>query len=246
MQQDYCAVVPTHDHYEVLGTIVWALRGHGLPVVIVDDGSGEPARQAVAKLHVPERDVEVIRLRKNLGKGGAVAAGLRRACERGFTHAVQVDADGQHDIAQLAALLAASRARPEALVAGRAVYDASVPRARRYGRWVTHLWVWVETLSFHIADSMCGFRVYPVAATLGVLDSEPVGEGMDFDTGIMVRLFWRGVPVVQLPVGVVYPEKNTSNFHLYRDNWRVTCMHARLVTAMLCRLPSILRNRPRP
>jgi len=226
--------------------IVGALRDHGLPVIIVDDGSSEPAREAIAKLHVPELDVEVIRLDRNLGKGAAVAAGLRRARERGSSHAVQVDADGQHDIAQLAALLAASRARSEAVVSGRAVYDASVPLARRYGRWVTHIWVWVETLSFRIADSMCGFRVYPLAATLAVLDSEPVGQGMDFDTGIMVRLFWRGVPVVQIPVGVVYPKGNTSNFRLLQDNWLVTRMHARLVIGMLGRLPSILRNRPLP
>jgi len=246
MQQQFCAVVPTHNHYQVLGRIVGALRGHGLPVTIVDDGSAEPAREVVAKLHVPERNVEVIRLDRNLGKGQAVAAGLRRAGERGFSHAVQVDADGQHDIAQLTALLAASRARPEAMVSGRAVFDASVPLSRRCGRWVTHFWVWVETLSFRIADSMCGFRVYPLAATLNVLDSEPVGKGMDFDTAIMVRLFWRGVPVVQIPVGVVYPEGNTSNFRLYQDNWRVTRMHARLVMGMFGRLPSILRNRPPP
>jgi glycosyltransferase involved in cell wall biosynthesis len=246
MQQHYCAVVPTHNHYEVLGAIVAALRDHGLSVIVVDDGSGEPARALVAKLHVPERDVEVIRLDRNLGKGGAVATGLRRACERGFSHAVQVDADGQHDLAQLAALLAASRARPEAIVSGRAVYDASVPLARRYGRWVTHVWVWAETLSFRIADSMCGFRVYPLAATLAVLDSEPVGKGMDFDTGIMVRLFWRGVPVVQIPVRVVYPTGNTSNFRLFHDNWLVTRMHARLVIGMLGRLPSIVRKRPPP
>jgi glycosyltransferase involved in cell wall biosynthesis len=246
MPQQLCAVVPTHNHHEALGRVVDALRSHALPVMVVDDGSGEPARQAVAGLHSPERDVEIIRLDRNCGKGGAVAAGLRRACERGFTHAVQMDADGQHDMAQLAALLAASRARPEAVVSGRAVYNASVPRSRQYGRWVTHVWVWVETLSFRIEDSMCGFRVYPLAPTLAVLDSEPVGKGMDFDTDIMVRLFWRGVPVVQVPVGVVYPKGNTSNFRLYRDNWLVTRMHTRLVIGMLCRLPSILRNRPPP
>src|SRR5262245_27587217 len=145
MQQQFCAIIPTHNHYAVLGTIVSVLRGHGLPVIIVDDGSGEPAREAVARLHVPERSVEVIRLEKNIGKGGAIAAGLRRACERGSSHAVQVDADGQHDLAQLATLLAASRARPEAVISGRAVYDTSVPLSRRYGRWLTPLWAWIET-----------------------------------------------------------------------------------------------------
>lgn len=246
MQQRFCAVVPTYNHHEALGAVAAALHNHGLPIIIVDDGSGEPAREGIAKLHAPERDVEVVRLDKNLGKGGAVAIGLRRAHAHGFSHAVQVDADGQHDLTQLAPLMALSNLRPEALVSGRAVYDASVPRSRRYGRWVTHFWVWVETLSFRIADSMCGFRVYPLAATLAVLDTEPVGRTMDFDTAIMVRLFWRGVPVLQIPVRVVYPKGNTSNFHLLRDNWRITQMHTRLVFTMLGRLPSILRNRPAP
>jgi GT2 family glycosyltransferase len=110
MQQQFCAVVPTHNHYEALDAVVDVLRNHGLPVIIVDDGSGEPARAAVTKLHVPTHDVEVIRLDRNVGKGGAVAAGLRRACERWASHAVQVDADGQHDLAQLAALSPRPRA----------------------------------------------------------------------------------------------------------------------------------------
>jgi hypothetical protein len=79
-----------------------------------------------------------------------------------------------------------------------------------------------------------------------VLGSEAVGKGMDFDTEIMVRLCWRGVPVVQVPVGVVYPMGNTSTSASLRDNWLVTRMHARLVMGMLVRLPSVLRNRPRP
>jgi predicted LPLAT superfamily acyltransferase len=67
---------------------------------------------------------------------------------------------------------------------------------------------------------------------------------MDFDTEIMVQLFWRGVPVVQVPVTVIYPEANISNFRLFRDNMLITRMHTRLVFTMLWRLPSILRNRP--
>ncbi len=245
-QPRLCAVVPTYNHHRVLGAVVAALRGQGLPVIIVDDGSGERARGAIASLRAPERDVEVIRLDKNQGKGGAVATGLRRARARGFTHAVQVDADGQHDLARLADLVALSLANPAALVSGRAVYDGSAPRSRQYGRWATHVWVWVETLSFRIQDSMCGFRVYPLAAALAVLDSEPVGQGMDFDTEIMVRLFWRGAPVVHTPVRVAYPEGNASNFHMLRDNWRITRMHTRLVFGMLGRLPSILRDRLAP
>ncbi len=245
MSMKICAVIPSHNHYKSLAQVIMALRGHGLPVLIVDDGSASPAREAIAACHDPAHGIEVVRLDKNSGKGGAVAHGLRLAAERGFTHAVQVDADGQHDLTAIDRLVEAARKNPEALVSGLPVYDSTMPLSRRFSRWLTHVWVWVETLSTAIRDSMCGFRVYPVAQTLGVLDTESVGKRMDFDTEIMVRLAWRGAPVIHVPVAVTYPEGNTSNFHLWRDNWLITKMHTRLVFGMLARLPSVWRNRPR-
>jgi predicted LPLAT superfamily acyltransferase len=239
-----CAVVPSRNHCTALGTISATLKGHGLKVFIIDDGSDEPARSSIAALHAPARSIEVIRLTENQGKGGAVATGLRHAFERGFTHAVQVDADGQHDLRKLTALIEAALAHPDALISGRPIFDASARRSRLLSRWLTHVWVWVETLSIRIRDSMCGFRVYPLAATLAVLDSEKVGRCMDFDVEIMVRLFWRGVPVVDVPVTVTYPEGNKSNFRMFYDNVLITRMHTRLVFTMLLRMPSILRNRP--
>jgi predicted LPLAT superfamily acyltransferase len=244
VEPKFCAVVPSRNHCTALGTICATLRAHGLEVFIIDDGSDEPARSSIAALHAPGQNIEVIRLTENQGKGGAVTTGLRHAFERGFTHAVQVDADGQHDLRKLTALIEAALTQPVALITGRPVFDASVPRSRRILRWLTHVWVWVETLSTRIRDSMCGFRVYPLAATLAVLDSETVGRRMDFDPEIMVRLFWRGVPVVHVPVEVTYPEGNKSNFRIFHDNVLITVMHIRLVFTMLARLPSILRNRP--
>jgi predicted LPLAT superfamily acyltransferase len=245
MQPKLCAVVPTRNHYAALETISATLKAHGLSVFIIDDASDEPARTLIAALHAPGAGVEVIRLADNQGKGGAVAVGLRRASQSGFTHAVQVDADGQHDLSKLDSLIASALAEPSALVTGYPIFDTTVPRARLISRWLTHVWVWVETLSMQIRDSMCGFRVYPIADTLVVLDSETVGRRMDFDPEIMVRLFWRGVPVVQVPVTVNYPKGNISNFRIFQDNVLITCMHTRLVLTMLWRLPSILRNRPR-
>jgi predicted LPLAT superfamily acyltransferase len=239
-----CAVIPTHNHYRDLPKVVKALRAHDLTVFLVDDGSSSPAREAVAALHAPEHGVEVFRQAVNGGKGAAVIAGLRHAATVGFTHAVQIDADGQHDLSAIGSLVQTASDNPAALISGRPVYDASIPRGRLVGRWLTHVWVWIETLSLRIADSMCGFRVYPLAATLRVLDHAKVGQRMDFDTEIMVRLFWSGVATFQIPVRVTYPEGNTSNFRLLRDNWLISRMHTRLVLCMLLHLPSILAHRP--
>jgi predicted LPLAT superfamily acyltransferase len=138
----------------------------------------------------------------------------------------------------------AARDNPGALISGRPVYDVSIPRGRLIARWLTHIWVWIETLSTRIADSMCGFRVYPLAATLRILDHAKVGQRMDFDPEIMVRLIWSGVAPHHIPVRVIYPEGNTSNFRLLRDNWLISRMHTRLVIGMLFHLPSILAHRP--
>lgn len=239
-----CAIVPSHDHYRAIGTVVEALRQAGLTVFVIDDGSSEPAREALARLHDPESGVTVVRFEQNQGKGAAVCHGFRLAHDAGFSHAVQVDADGQHDLNALPAMTALAARHPDAVITGHATFDASVPRARRIGRYLTHAWVWVETLSLRITDGLCGFRVYPLAAVTALLAEEAVGQRMDFDVDILVRLFWRGAPVVMVPVRVTYPPDNTSNFDLLKDNWRITRMHTRLVLGMLLRLPSILANRP--
>jgi predicted LPLAT superfamily acyltransferase len=239
-----CAVVPSHDHYRALGAVVARLRSAGLAVFIVDDGSAEPGRSAIAALHDEAGGIVARRLEVNRGKGAAVIEGFRLAAAAGFSHAVQVDADGQHDLDALPRMLALSARYPHAAICGHPVYDASIPKARAFGHRFTNAWIRIETLSFRISDGMCGFRVYPLAAVEAVLSKEPVGQRMDFDTDIVVRLFWRGTPVKMVPVKVIYPPGNTSNFDVLRDNWRITRMHTRLVCTMLLRLPSILRHRP--
>ncbi|MCS3902362.1 putative LPLAT superfamily acyltransferase/GT2 family glycosyltransferase [Methylohalomonas lacus] len=238
-----CALIPSYDHYRELPRIIEYLRTLQLAVFIIDDGSGTTAARAMADQHDPERGIHVLRLAQNSGKGGAVIAGMRAAVAQGYTHAVQIDADGQHDLEQLPALLEQARQQPRALISGRPCFDAGVPVMRRYGRWLTNVMVWCETLSLRIRDSMCGFRCYPLADCLMLADSEPLGSRMDFDTDIMVRLFWRGVTTVHLPVAVRYPPGNPSNFRLWRDNVRITRMHLRLLTGMLYRLPRFIRDR---
>lgn len=241
-----CAIVPTHNHWLALGAILDALRGQGLAVFLIDDGSETEVSRRIAALVAERPGVALHRFSENRGKGAAVLAGFRMAAEAGFTHAIQVDADGQHDLAALSRLLDLTRLHPEALVSGIASYDMSAPWARRAGRWITHTWVWIETLSFRVRDSMCGFRIYPLRAVSALLDSGVrIGARMDFDTDILVRLVWFGVPLLQTPVAVIYPPGNRSNFRMLADNWRISRMHTRLVLAMLLNLRTVLSNPPR-
>lgn len=237
-----CALIPVYNHERPLPGVVSALREAGLPCLLVDDGSS-PACAAVLDQLAEQAQVHLLRLPLNQGKGGAVMAGLREAARLGYSHALQVDADGQHDLNSLGDFLSTARAHPLALVCGYPQYDASVPKSRLYARYLTHVWVWINCLSLQIRDSMCGFRIYPLPATLALLDSARIGTRMDFDTEILVRLAWREQPMHWLPTRVHYPADGLSHFRLWHDNLLISRMHARLFFGMLLRAPRILWRR---
>ncbi|WP_134676079.1 glycosyltransferase family 2 protein [Ectopseudomonas khazarica] len=237
-----CAVIPVYDHEQPLPHVVGALRNAGLPCVLVDDGSHASCAAVMDEL-ARQPQVELLRLPSNQGKGAAVAAGLREAARLGHSHALQVDADGQHDLSTLEAFIDTARQYPQAVICGYPEYDASVPKGRLYARYLTHVWVWINCLSLQIRDSMCGFRIYPLAQTLAVLDSCRIGQRMDFDTEILVRMAWREQPMHWLPTRVHYPEDGLSHFRLWHDNVLISGMHARLFFGMLVRAPRIIWRR---
>ncbi|MEZ4408072.1 MAG: hypothetical protein R3A52_16590 [Polyangiales bacterium] len=162
-------------------------------------------------------------------------AGLRRAKALGFTHALQVDADGQHDVSDAPRFVAAARENPTALVAGQPIFDETAPRSRLQARKITQFWADLETGGKVIADPLCGFRVYPVDATLAL---HVYGDAMDFDPEVAVRLAWSGAPVINLPTRVRYvsrEEGGVSHFRLGRDNALISIMHSRLCIEAMTR-----------
>lgn len=237
-----CAVIPVYNHEQAVPAVVDDLLRAGLPCVLVDDASDAGCAQVLARL-AEQRDVFLVTLPVNQGKGGAVMAGLREAARLGFSHALQVDADGQHDLGDVQTFLEHSRHAPQALVCGYPQYDASVPKGRLYARYLTHVWVWINSLSLQIPDSMCGFRVYPLPATLALIDNVHLGKRMDFDPEILVRLAWRNQPMRWLPTRVHYPQDGLSHFRLVHDNALISKMHAKLFFGMLVRAPAILWRR---
>lgn len=234
--------MPVFNQHLRLADVVAQLRAQGLPVWLIDDGSSAATRSAIDAL-AREPGIDCIHLPRNRGKGAAVMTGLRKAAQEGCTHALQVDADGQHDLADVPALLACARNEPDALVSGAPVYDDSVPRVRFYGRYLTHALIWFDTLSRDLRDSMCGFRVYPLAPTLALMDRVRIGQRMDFDTDIMTRLYWAGTASRFVPTHVRYPEGGVSHFRMVRDNARMVWLHVRLLLGMAAHVPALLRRR---
>lgn len=234
-----CVVIPVYNHGQPLIAVVERLQALQLPCVLVDDGSQAETALIIDQLaQLP--NVSCVRLTVNQGKGAAVMAGLREALRLGFSHALQMDADGQHDLQAVPRFIEAAQGAPEQLICGYPEYDASVPKGRLYARYLTHVWVWIHTLSLSIRDSMCGFRVYPLAPVVQLFDQVKLGTRMDFDIEVLVHLHWRGQPMQWLPVKVVYPEDGLSNFRAVADNVLITKMHTQLFFGMLRRAPHLI------
>lgn len=241
-----CVLIPCYNHGAMMAGVLARLQPFGLPCIVVDDGSDDATRDELARLSAEDKNLTLIRLSINSGKGAATICGMQAAAEAGFSHVVQVDADGQHAIEDIPKLLALAELHPTALISGQPIYDDSIPRSRLYGRWVTHVWVWIETLSLQLKDSMCGFRVYPVEPTLQLAQKVTLGKRMDFDTEVMVRLYWQGNTSYFVPTRVTYPLDGLSHFDALKDNLRISRMHTRLFFGMLPRIPSLLFRRASP
>lgn len=236
-----CVVIPVYNHEHAIGNVLAQVLAHGLPVILVDDGCSAACAAVLDHLvgaH-PER-VVLERHAVNQGKGGAVLTGFARATRDGYSHVLQVDADGQHNVADVPRFLDAARAAPRSVIAGCPLYDASVPALRLYARYLTHVWVWINTLSLSIRDSMCGFRVYPVAPVLALARRRRLGLRMNFDIEILVRLYWDGFAIVNLPTRVGYPQDGVSHFKAWTDNALISRLHMTLFFGMLPRIPSLL------
>lgn len=237
-----CVLIPVYNHAGAITATCDGARRLGVPLLLVDDGS-DAACAAVLDTLTELDDIILVRLAINCGKGAAVRAGLREAERRGFTHALQVDADGQHDPEDLPPFIADLSADQQQLRIGYPRFDASVPRHRFYARYATHMLVWLHTLSFTLRDTMCGVKLYPVEATNRLVARHACGDRMQFDTELPVRWLWAGLPVENLPVRVHYPQDGVSHFALWRDNVLLTAMHGRLLGGMLKRLPRLIRRR---
>ncbi|MBN1799481.1 MAG: glycosyltransferase family 2 protein [Spirochaetales bacterium] len=235
-----CVIIPVYNHGSTVGDVVDACADHGLPVMLIDDGSNADTKKQLRAITRRMDNCALHTLPVNRGKGSAVAYGLKKAYEAGFSHALQIDADGQHDLEQIVIFLDQAHKVPDMLIAGQPIYDDSAPTSRKIGREITNFWVMVETISREIPDAMCGFRVYPLTACHRLLSSKRLSLRMEFDIEILVRLYWMGVRMKFLPIKIIYPEGGRSHFHLFRDNLAISRIHTILFFNMLIKFPHLI------
>ncbi len=233
----HLVLIPSYNTGPAVLATVRAARAAWAPVWVVVDGSTDGTDRLLRDEAARDGSLQVLVLPGNQGKGSAVLHGLRAAAAAGFTHVLTFDADGQHPASHIGAFMAASAADPAAMVLGVPIFDASAPRLRVHGRRVSNWWARLET-GGQVADSLFGFRVYPIAPLLAVMQATRWMRRFDFDPEAAVRLCWQGVRAINLPAPVAYPTAaagGVSHFRYGRDNVLLTGMHVRLMLAWLTR-----------
>jgi len=244
----HLVLIPSYNTGERLFSTVAAARAQWNPVWVVIDGSTDGTGERLQQLAATDPGLRVWQLPENQGKGAAVLLGLEAAREAGFTHALAMDSDGQHPADLIPAFMHASQSRPDTLVLGRPIFDASAPRIRVWGRKLSNGWTHIETLWAGVGDSLYGFRIYPVNALIDVMRAQPWMRRFDFDTEAVVRLIWNGVKPINVDAPVKYlsaSEGGVSHFNYVRDNALLTWMHTRLMLEFVLRLPGLLWRRLR-
>jgi len=233
-------LIPVYRHGKTACSLAERLAASALPVIMVDDGNDAETKALLAECAAKTPGTALVSLKKNNGKGGAVICGLKKAAELGLTHVLQIDADGQHDEGKINFFLEEAAKHPDMLICGYPEFDETAPKSRIKGRKISNFWASAVTLSTELTDVLCGFRVYPVNKSLRATRSPFMDKRMGFDPEIVVRLYWKKVYPVFHPIKVSYPAGGVSNFHMVRDNIRISLMFTRLFIGMILRLPLLI------
>lgn len=226
------AVIPVYNHGATLRRVaegVLALHPH---LLVVDDGSDVPVSSLLAGL-----PLQIIRHQANQGKGAAIMTAAAFAREAGYSHLVTLDADGQHDPAELPKFIAQIELKPRAFIVGARDFKAAgaVPFSSRFGRRFSEFWMFIQT-SVRVSDMQSGYRAYPLAALSGLKlwDSH-----YSFEVEVLVKAAWGGFEIVEIPVNVYYPEpgQRVSHFKAFKDNLRISVLNTRLTIRALIPVP---------
>ena len=224
-------IVPCFNHADAFASVADKLQDFKTPVIVVDDGSEVKQSKKIKNICSKHKFFYVKNL-KNGGKGAAMLTGFCFAIKNGFTHALQIDADGQHDIHDIPLFFKIANSYPQNLIIGNPVYDDSAPRSRLIGRKITNFWVMIETFNKNMPDTMCGFRVYPLKLIEPILKTIKF-KRMGFDIEIVVKAFRKNIKITSVPTKVIYPESGVSHFHAFRDNFYISLLH----TYLCCLIP---------
>ncbi len=224
--------IPTYNTGAKVRPVVREVLLTGAPVIVIIDGSDDGTAELLATLTPEFANLEILQHPQNRGKGAAILTAARRAEERGATHLLTFDADGQHPATSLAEFLQTSADQPAAMVAGCPSFPTDAPWERVFFRKWANWWTNFLSVRGGLGDSMFGLRIYPLRPLREILEAGEMGQRYDLECVAAIKLGWQGVPVVNLATPVVYfkaGEGGVSHYRYVYDNVRLGLVYLVLI-----------------
>jgi glycosyltransferase involved in cell wall biosynthesis len=215
-----CVLLPTYNNAATLQSVLEGILAFTSRVIVVNDGSTDETAQILGNFPA----LQVVSYPDNRGKGFALRTGFRQALQEGYEYAITLDSDGQHFAKDLPAFLRAIGQNPGSVIIGaRNMQQENVPGKSSFGNRFSNFWFWVET-GITLPDTQSGYRAYPLkeAAAMRYFTRK-----YEFEIEAPVRLAWKGLPVISIPVSVYYPPagERISHFRPFRDFTRISILN---------------------
>lgn len=212
-------LIPAHNEEQTIREIAMAASVHGGRVMVISDGSTDATVSRLDGL-----SLDLVIHEENAGKGPRLAEGFDLASEAGFTHVLTMDADGQHDPADIPAFVAAAECNPDALVLGdRMGAGTAMPEGRARSIGIGDFFI-TWACGRRLRDGQCGMRIYPLALWRKLKLRPDEIQHFVFETAVLLHAAEAGAPFVRVPIAARYGEAvlRQSHFHPFWDSWRIT------------------------
>lgn len=225
-QYKVCVIIPTYNNHKTLQRVLDSVLQYTPNVIVVNDGSTDTTTQILEQYP----NLVQIHHSKNSGKGTAIRNGFKKALELNYDYAITIDSDGQHFASDIPRFVESLEKDSEALLIGsRNMTQENVPKKSSFGNKFSNFWFWFETGN-RLEDTQSGFRLYPLRR----IPSHFFTNKFEFEIEVIVRSAWKGIPVRNIPVQVLYdPEERVSHFRPFKDFTRISILNTVLVTIAL-------------
>lgn len=218
-----CVIVPTYNNDKTLATIIEKILSNTSHLIVVNDGSTDSTYSVLKRYPF----LNVVHLKKNLGKGKALHKGFCKAIELGYEYAITIDSDGQHYPEDIAVFVSEYKKhkKPLLLIGSRNMTQEGVPKRSSFGNRFSNFWYKVIT-GIRLSDTQSGYRLYP----LKELAEHYFTTRFEFEIEIIVRMAWKGVAVRNVPIQVLYnPTERVTHFRPFKDFMRISLLNTVLV-----------------
>ncbi|MDR2805231.1 MAG: glycosyltransferase family 2 protein [Dysgonamonadaceae bacterium] len=219
----FCVIIPVYNSEKLITNVVKSVMQHAENLIVVNDGSTDKTLEQLVEFQKFNK-FELISYAPNCGKGYALHQGFKKALELGFTHAITMDADGQHLATDIAVLQQKSRENPDALIIGSRKFDnPNMPESSRFANNFSNFWFRMQT-GISLPDTQTGFRLYPL---LRMGRMRLFTNRYEAELEILARSAWRGIKLIPQEINVYYPptKERLSHFRKGKDFFRISVLN---------------------